>query len=224
MSPTGLETVPQARPTRGSTWREMICEIAVSRELLGQMVLRDVRLRYKQAVMGFAWALVMPLLVVAAGLVVRYAMGRLSGTAVDASALAEIAVKAVAWTFFVGALGFAATSLVGNINLVTKIYFPREVFPLSAVLTQALDSLLGAGMVLVFLLGVGVFPTWSALWAIPLLAVLFFQTLGLAMLLSSANVFFRDVKYLVQMLLTFGIFFTPVLYSPSLLGPTGGGG
>ncbi len=205
-----------------ATWREMLGELIGSRELLWQMTLRDLRLRYKQAIMGFAWALLMPLLIVGAGLVVKLLISSLSGQPLDASGFAGMAVKAVPWAFFIGSISFATTSLTNNLDLVTKIYFPREVFPLSAVLTQLVDSSVGLLVVVVLIYGIlGVPLTLAALWAIPLIALLIFFTTAAAMLTACGNLFFRDVKYIVQVLLTFGIFFTPVVFDIEQFGPTG---
>lgn len=205
-----------------ASWREMFWELFCYRELLWQMMLRDIRIRYKQAVMGFGWALLMPILVVGSGFVVKYVLAQTAGSALQTKAVAGMAVKALAWTFFAGALGFATNSLTNNIALVTKIYFPREVFPLSAVLVQAFDTSIGTLLVLgvlAVLPGVGL--SWTALWALVLVPLLMAFTTALALVLSCANVFFRDVKYIAQLLITFGIFFTPVFYETELLGPTG---
>jgi ABC-type polysaccharide/polyol phosphate export permease len=186
------------------------------------MVIRDLKLRYKQAVMGFAWAVFMPLMIVGSGFLVKYAMAQVAGESILAPGISGMTLKALGWAFFVGAVGFAVNSLTGNIDLVTKIYFPREVFPLSAVTTQFVDSLVGSvgvALVLLFVAHIGVSATW--LWAIPLLVMLVMFTTGAALFLSCGNVFFRDVKYIVQVLLTFGIFFTPVFYEPQFFGPTG---
>jgi ABC-type polysaccharide/polyol phosphate export permease len=149
-------------------------------------------------------------------------MARLSGEPLQTSILGGMGVKALGWAFFVGALGFATSSLVGNIGLVTKIYFPREVFPLSAVITQLIDSTVGSALLAVLLVGFwGVGISWTSLWAVPLVLLLILLTTGASLLLSCANVFFRDVKYLAQVILSFGIFFTPVFYEPQFFGPTG---
>lgn len=205
-----------------ASWREMFLELFYYRELLWQMILRDIRIRYKQAVMGFGWALLMPILVVGSGFVVKYVLAQTAGSALETKAVAGMAVKALAWTFFAGSLGFAVNSLTNNIGLVTKIYFPREVFPLSAVLVQAFDTSIGTVLVLaavVALPGVGL--SWTGLWALPLVLLLVAFTQALALVLSCANVFFRDVKYIAQLLITFGIFFTPVFYETEILGPIG---
>jgi ABC-type polysaccharide/polyol phosphate export permease len=199
--------------------RELARELMASRDLLSQLTIRDIKLRYKQAVMGFGWALLMPLLVVAAGLVIRLAIssGRSDGLAI--AALAGVTIKSIPWAFFVGSVSFATASLTGNQSLVSKIYFPREVLPLSAVFAQGFDTLVGMAAVAVALPFMGAHLTWALAW-LPVLALLIFMfTAASCLFLSCANLFFRDVKYLVQVLLMFGIFFTPVFFEPGMLGP-----
>jgi ABC-type polysaccharide/polyol phosphate export permease len=191
------------------------------RGLIYEFVRRDIRVRYKQSVLGFAWAVLTPTLIVLAGVLVRYAMAYVGGQTLTLEDLAGIAVKAVPWSFFAGALGFATTSLVSQANLVTKIYFPREVLPLSSTLAQTFDSGI-AGLTLLIAFGVlGVHYGMATLWAPALVACTFLLTAGLALLVSCANLFFRDVKYLVQVALTFGIFFTPVFFEPQMFGSVG---
>jgi ABC-type polysaccharide/polyol phosphate export permease len=201
--------------------REIVTDFWVYRDLLVQLTLRDVKIRYKQSVMGFAWAVLMPLLIVLAGIVVRVAMSYLSGSELETDALTGIAVKSLPWAFFVGAVGFANSSLVSNTNMVTKVYFPREVLPLSATLAQAFDTLVAAAALLVVLPFLGVGPSPALLWVAPIAVMLFAQTVAAALVLSCANLFFRDVKYLVQVLITFGIFLTPVFFEPTMFPPEG---
>jgi ABC-type polysaccharide/polyol phosphate export permease len=199
-----------------------IQELWESRELVGQLVLRDVRVRYHQAIMGFAWALFMPLLIVLSGTLVRVAMATVSGSALAPTVLGSTAVKGIMWAFFAGALGTGTQSLLANKQLFTKLYFPREVLPLAAVLAQCVDTAIGAGALALLLPFLGLTLSWALLW-IPLLAVLMFLfTLAVCLFTSCANLFFRDVKYIVQVLLTFGIFLTPVFFEPVMLGPVGG--
>lgn len=207
-------------PPRSAT-SEIISDYWSHRELLYQLTLRDVRLRYKQAVMGFGWAIFMPTLVVLSGLIVRFAMAYYAGTSLVASDVARMGVKGVGWAFFVGALGFATASLVTNSNLVTKVYFPREVLPVSATLAQAVDSLIGSAALAVLLIVLGIRPTLALLW-VPVVALLLFVfTAAVGLAVSCANLFFRDIKYIVQVVLTFGIFFTPVLFEPAAFGRRG---
>lgn len=204
------------------TLSEIAADAWQYRQLTYQLALRDVRIRYKQAVMGFAWAILMPALIVMAGALVRYAMAYVSGSEVNSAQISGMAVKAVPWAFFVGAIGFATTSLSGNAQLVSKVYFPREALPLASVLAQSFDSTVGTVALLLALPIMGVtYSLGAALW-VPVIALMLFSfTLGTALLLGCANLFFRDVKYLVQVLLTFGIFFTPVFFEPVMFGPSG---
>jgi lipopolysaccharide transport system permease protein len=196
-------------------------EVWEHRELLEQLTRRDIKLRYKQAAMGFAWAIFMPCLIVLSGLIIRFAMAQISGQSLAKVDIANIAVKGVGWAFFVGALGFATASLVGNSNLVTKIYFPREVLPLSSVCAQAFDTSIGLMTLVVILPFLGVRIHASFVWIPLLLLLLVLFTTGVSLFLSCANLFFRDVKYIVQIVLMFGIFFTPIFYEPAMLGARG---
>jgi ABC-type polysaccharide/polyol phosphate export permease len=102
-------------------WRD----IWASRELLQQLVQRDLRLRYRQAVMGFGWAILMPVLTISAGLIIRSFVAQ-SGASEGVPSIAGIAIKSWGWSFFAGAMNFATMSLLTNVQLVTKIYFPRS--------------------------------------------------------------------------------------------------
>jgi len=198
--------------------REIVHDLRTSRSLIAQLTLRDIRVRYKQALMGFAWAVLSPVLIIAAGVIVRLAVAQMASKGLEVNEIAGMVVKGLAWGFVTGAVGFATTALTGNSHLITKVYFPRETLPLSIVLASTFDSLIGAtafGLMLPF---TGWHPGWAVLWT-PLLALLLFVfTLGIALIVSCANLFFRDVKYIVQVLITFGIFFTPVFYEPAVFG------
>lgn len=212
---------PEIHPTLLEDLRQIVHDFRYSKNLIYQLTLRDIRIRYKQAVFGFAWALLLPMAVVGAGLAVRFAIAFYSGRGLALGQVAGMAVKAVPWAFFVGCLNVATPSLVSNVSLVTKIYFPREVLPLSSILAQTFDSLIGGLIVVVILPFLGV--TWSAqlLWVPVLLVTLWFLSLALGLFLSCGNIFFRDVKYLVQVFLTFGIFITPVMLDATMYGPRG---
>ena len=217
--------VPSPVPARRASVLRDLADIAhdfwTYRDLLYQITLRDIRIRYKQAVMGFAWAIFMPALIVVAGLLIKVAMANFAGKTLQATDVASLVVKALPWSFFVGAIGFAASSLLSNIALVTKVYLPREVFPVAATMAQAIDTSISAAVVAIALPFMGLHLTWSILWVPVLALLLFLFTTGVGLFLSCANLFFRDVKYIVQVLLTFGIFFTPVLFDASMVGPTG---
>lgn len=213
--------VPPEAPAQSlvAELREVASDLWHYRDLLFQLTLRDIRIRYKQAAMGVAWAALMPMLVVLAGCVVRIAMVQLGGGTFDRTSIAAIAVKAVPWAFFVGTISFATASLTGNLNLVAKVYFPRAVLPISSMLTQLADAAVAGATVALLLLVLRTPLTPALLWVPVLGLLLIIVTAAAALLLSCANLFFRDVKYIVQVVLTFGIFFTPVFFEPAMLGP-----
>ena len=210
---------PLVRRTVRGDLAQIVADFRKSEDLIYQLTLRDVRVRYKQAALGFAWALLLPAAVVMAGIVIRYAVAYSSGRGLQSAQLAGMAVKAVPWAFFVGCLNTATPSLVANKSLVTKIYFPREVLPLSAVLAQTFDSAIGLILVAMIVPFFGVTLSLQLLWVPVLLGLLWLISLGAGLFLACANLFFRDVKYLVQVFVTFGIFITPVILDISAYGP-----
>jgi ABC-type polysaccharide/polyol phosphate export permease len=196
-------------------------ELWKSRELLLQFVQRDLTVRYAQAVMGFAWALLMPVLIVGAGLVFRVVLVTLSGAPLDGADVASLAVKSLPWAFFSGGLSIATQSVITNSNLIGKIYFPREALPIATVIAQCTDLAIGLAILLAIVPFLGMHITLHALYALLILALLVVFTAGCALLLSCANLFYRDVKYIVQVILSFGVFATPVFFEPQMLGPKG---
>ena len=112
----------------GDTARELF----QYRDVLYTLVWREIKIRYKQSVLGAMWALLMPLVIVLAGVVVRFASASLSGTTLVASDIVSVAVKSVPFAFFIASIRFGTNSLIGNGNLLTKVYLPRLIFPLAA--------------------------------------------------------------------------------------------
>jgi len=196
----------------------MANELVEYRHLLLMLTWRDIKLRYKQSVMGFLWAIFMPLLIVGAGILVRFAYSLSSSQQMSMTDLASVSLKSLPWAFFVSAIKFSTNSLVGNSNLVTKIYFPREVLPTAAVLASLFDAAIASSVIVVVLIFAKIGISIYVLWMPVLLLLTLIFTVAAALFLSCANLFFRDVKYLVDALLTFGIFFTPVFYEARMLG------
>jgi len=215
-SAAATATVSRRQPCRsGSHVIERLIALytapALYRDLLLTLTMKEIRVRYKQSLMGFLWALLMPLLLVSAGAVARHALSTVSGGAMSASVL-PVLVKSAPWAFFVAALRFSTDSLVKNSNLVTKIYFPREVVPYAAVLAALFDFAVAGVAIVVVLLIAHVGLSAQLMWVPMILFLLVVLTAGLGLLASCANLFFRDVKYLVEVFLTVGIFFTPVFF------------
>jgi lipopolysaccharide transport system permease protein len=191
------------------------------RELLVMLAIRDIKVRYKQSLMGFLWAILMPTLIVIAGILVRYGYALASHKHLDLSDVVDVATKSVPWAFLVSSIKFSCQSLIGNPNLVTKVYFPKEVFPMAAVLSQLFDFVIASAVLVVLLIFAKVGASLQLLWAAPLLAILIVLALGIGLFVSAGSLFFRDVKYIVEVFLTFAIFFTPVFYDVSMFGPKG---
>ncbi len=193
-------------------------EIIRYRDLLFMLTWRDIRVRYKQSVMGLLWAVLMPAAIVMSGVVVRVAMARVANQSLSMRDLTPVFVKSVAWAFFVSSIRQGTNSLISNSSLVTRIYFPRLVVPLSAVLANLFDFVVASSVLIVILACVGVSISVNLLWVPPILVLLIVLTAGLSIFLSAAGLFFRDVKYLVEIFVMFAIFVTPVFFSASILG------
>lgn len=191
------------------------------KDILTMLTWRDIKVRYKQSIMGFAWAILMPILIIGSGLIVMVAFAAMSGKAISKLDVLSVAVKSVPWAFFVGSVRFATNSLIMNKELVSKIYFPREILPLASVLANLFDfAVAGAFLTLILAVlrvGISIYLLWLPL----ILILLLLFSAGLGIVLACANLFFRDVKYLVEVVLTYGIFFTPVFYSAGTLGKYG---
>lgn len=198
--------------------KEHLKEFYRYRGLLYMIFYRDIRIRYKQSVMGFLWAILMPVLIVMSGVMVRWGYAIATHTPLASADLASVAVKSIPWSFFVSSIRFSCNSLSNNGSLVTKIYFPKEIFPIAAVMACLFDFFIGFGalVLLLAIMRVG----WSAylVWTPLLLLTMVLLVTGIGMVVSAASLFFRDVKYIVEILLTFGIFFTPVFYDVSMFG------
>ena len=196
--------------------KEMIHEQVAFRELLMQMTRRDLMLRYKQTVMGFGWAVFMPLLNT---LIFSVMFTRVAKLDVGMPYPLFAYCGLLTWNLFASSLRFALTSLTANTSLVTKVYFPREIFPFSAVFVSVVDLAVGAtllvGMMAYYRVGVT-----SALWFLPIVLVVHIAfTAGMALLLAMWNLFYRDVKYLFDVVLTVWMFGTAVLYPIANMGP-----
>lgn len=196
----------------------MFKEIIKYRDLLFMLAMRDIRVRYKQAVMGFAWAIFMPIMAIFAGVIIRLAISFISGKPLDLTSIVSIAVKVLPWTFFVSAIKFSVNSLVSNRTLITKIYFPRETLPFGAMLACLFDFFIALCTLCILLIIAQVGVSIHLLFIPFLLIFLILFTMGLGLILSAANLFYRDVKYIVETILMFGIFFTPVFYSAATFG------
>ena len=201
--------------------RAELKELYKFRQLLVMIAARDIKVRYKQSVMGFFWAVLMPALIVASGVLVRYGYAIASHKPLNVVDLISVATKSVPWAFLVSAIKFSSQSLIGNQNLVTRVYFPKEIFPIASVLSQLFDLLIASSVLVTLLVIVRFSLNAQVFWVVPLLGITIILAVGIGLLVSAGSLFFRDVKYIVEVFLTFAIFFTPVFYDVKMLGQRG---
>jgi ABC-type polysaccharide/polyol phosphate export permease len=201
--------------------KEELRELYGYRELLYMIVYRDIKVRYKQSIMGFLWAVLMPILIVLSGVVVRYGYAVATHAPLRKADLASVAVKSLPWAFLISSIRFACGSLTNNASLVTKIFFPKEIFPIGSVLACLFDFFVAAVALIILLLILQIGWSVYLFWIPVLLLTMVVFAAGIGMIVSAASLFFRDVRYIVEVLLTFGIFFTPVFYDVSMFGRKG---
>ena len=194
---------------------EWLSEIWHSREILYFLAWRDVKVRYKQAVLGAAWAVLQPLFTM---ITFAFFFGRLAGIPSDGVPYPLFSYSALLlWTYFSVTLSQVGNSLIVNSNLITKIYFPRVLLPAAAAFGGLLDLLVGS----VFLVGMMFYYRVTPHWTILLTPVFVAQTallvMGVGMLLAALNLRYRDVKYTIPFLTQIGLFVTPIIYPVSFL-------
>ena len=191
-------------------------DIAAHRELMGFLVRRELKSRYKDSALGFVWSLIRPL----AMLIIYYvALGKFLGASRSIPDFAIfIYTGLTAWTLFNEIVTVGTASIVANSGLIKKVYLPREVFPLSAVGSAVFSFLIQLGILVAATIAVGRFPTGPRWFYFPLsLAVLLVFATALALLLSAVNVYLRDVGYLVEVALMILFWASPIVYSWSLV-------
>jgi len=185
------------------------------RELLYFLTWRDIKVRYKQTVLGAAWAIIQPFFTM---VVFSLFFGKLAKVPSDGIPYPIFAYAAlVPWTFFANGLSQSSNSLVDNANMLKKVYFPRLVVPLSSVISGVVDFILAFTVLLGMMLFYGIYPTIHVIWLPFLLLLTLTTSLGVGLWLSAMNVQFRDVRYTVPFLTQFWLFATPIAYPSSLL-------
>lgn len=185
------------------------------RELIYNFTLREIKTRYKQSVLGFVWAILKPAGTVLILTVVFSHFAKFPSDGLPYPLFAYGAL--LPWTLFTSSIGAGVPSLINNRNLVTKIYFPREVLVLSSIISTFLDIFISAILFIVMLIfykiGLGV----TALYIIPIFIIEIIFAFGLALLLSAVNVWFRDVGQASGLLMQFWMYLTPVIYPLSMV-------
>jgi lipopolysaccharide transport system permease protein len=201
-------------PSRG--WISLgLAELWAYRELLLFFVWRDVKVRYKQTVLGVFWAVIQPFFTM---VIFSLFFGRLAQVPSDGVPYPIFSYAAlVPWTFFANALTQASNSLVASANMLKKIYFPRLTMPVATVLAGVVDFVLAFAVLLAMMFYYGLAPTANVLWLPLFLLLALVTSLGVGLWLSAMNVQFRDVRYIVPFLTQAWLFATPIAYPSSLL-------
>jgi lipopolysaccharide transport system permease protein len=196
-------------------WAVPFREIWKYRELLYFLVWRDIKVRYKQTAIGIAWVVLQPLMNMAIFTVVFGRLARLPSEGLPYPVFYFSAL--VPWAYFAYSLNYATNTVVDNQNLLTKVYFPRLVLPISAVLSGLVDFSIGFVALLLVTLGYRIVPGVSMLWLPVLLLLAVCTALGVGLWLSALNALYRDVRYVMPFLVQFWMFASPVAYPSSLV-------
>jgi len=209
-------SIPSSQIGPPTRWPSLdLHELWQYRELLYFLTWRDIKVRYKQTALGAAWAVIQPLFIM---VVFSLFFGRLAGVPSDGLPYPVFTLCALLpWQLFAHALTESSNSLVGSQNLITKVYFPRLVVPISAVLGGLADFVIAFVILLGMLFFYGIVPGWQivALPGLVLLAVM--TALAVGLWLSALNVQYRDVRYTINFLVQFWLFATPVAYPSSIV-------
>jgi len=214
--PSSAGDVPVIRIESSKGWVSLkLHELWEYRELLYFLTWRDIKVRYKQTVLGAAWAIIQPFFTM---VVFSLFFGRLARVPSDGIPYPIFSYTAlVPWTFFANGLNQAVHGMVNHSNLIKKVYFPRLAIPIAKVLAGMVDFLLAFVVLIVMMFAYGIVPTVNMLW-LPLFLLLALATsLGVGLWLSAMNVQFRDVGYTVPFITQFWLFATPIAYPSSLL-------
>ncbi|MCK4947349.1 MAG: ABC transporter permease [Candidatus Aureabacteria bacterium] len=212
--PKNEEEFLEIQPSHG--WRSInLGEVWRYRELLYFLTWRNIKVRYKQTVLGAAWAIIQPFFTM---VIFSLFFGRLAKIPSDGIPYPIFSYAAlVPWVFFANGLMQSSNTLVSSANLVRKVYFPRMVLPISAIISGAVDFILAFFVLLGMMLFYGITPTANVIW-LPFLLLLALTTcLGAGMWLTAMNVQFRDVRFAVPFLIQAWLFATPIAYPSSLL-------
>jgi len=201
-------------PSKG--WRSLeLKELWKYRELLYFLTWRDVKVRYKQTTLGVAWTVIQPLMTMVIFSLIFGQLAKLPSEDVPYPIFSYAAL--LPWQLFSGALTRAGTSLVGNANLLTKVYFPRLIIPLSAITAGLVDFAISFLVLLGLMFYYAIVPTWTMLLLPFLVLFAVLTALGVGLWLSALNVQYRDVQHMIPFLVQFWMFASPVAYSAGLI-------
>lgn len=186
------------------------------RELFYILAWRDIKVRYKQTVIGVAWSIIRPLLTM---LVFTFVFGKLAKLPTEGTTPYAILVFAglLPWQFFSNALTESSNSLIGNTNLISKVYFPRLIIPASSIITSFIDFLISFVIMIGLMVYYQFIPTWQIIVMPVFIIIAFLASFGTGLWLTTMNVKFRDFRYIVPFIVQLGLYISPVGFSSSVV-------
>jgi lipopolysaccharide transport system permease protein len=186
------------------------------RELFYILSWRDIKVRYKQTVLGAAWSIIRPLLTTIVFTVVFNKIAKLENPGHAPYALMVFAGM-LPWQFFSNALSESSNSLIGNANLITKVYFPRMIIPASSVITSMVDFAISFLILIAMMCWYQFIPSWHIVFLPVFILIAFFCAFGVGLYLTAVNVKYRDFRYIIPFIIQFGLYITPVGFSSSVI-------
>ena len=200
----------------GNTSRNYWKDLWRYRELFYILSWRDVKVRYKQTVIGAAWSVIRPLLTMIIFTIVFSKVAKLPA-GVDAPYAIMVYAAMLPWIFFSTSLAEASMSLIGNSNLITKVYFPRMIVPTASIITSLVDFLISFCLLFILFLWYGYFPSWQILVLPVFLLMAFVASVGAGLFVTALNVKYRDFRYIIPFIVQFGLYISPVGFNSNVI-------
>ncbi len=200
----------------GRTERNYWQDLWRYRELFYILSWRDIKVRYKQTVIGAAWGILRPLLTMIVFTVVFSRIAQLPSEGAAPYAILVFAAM-LPWQFFANALTESSNSLIGNANLITKVYFPRLIIPASSVITSFVDFAISFALLFVLMAWYGYAPSWNMVFLPGFIVLAFFTAFGVGLYLTALNVKYRDFRYIIPFIVQFGLYISPVGFSSNVV-------
>jgi len=186
------------------------------RELFYILSWRDVKVRYKQTVIGAAWSVIRPLLTMIIFTIIFSKVAKLPA-GVEAPYAIMVYAAMLPWTFFATALSEASMSLIGNANLITKVYFPRMIVPTAAVITSLVDFAISFVLLFLLYFWYGYSPSWQIVFLPFFLLLAFIASMGAGLFITALNVKYRDFRYIIPFIVQFGLYLSPVGFNSDIV-------
>ncbi|MEP6727679.1 MAG: ABC transporter permease [Bacteroidota bacterium] len=211
MGAENIEMTIEAGKTEKNYWNDLWHY----RELFYILSWRDIKVRYKQTVIGALWSIVRPIITMLIFTIVFSKLANMGGDSGAAPYTIMVFAALLPWQFFSNALSEASNSLISNTNLISKVYFPRLIIPAASVITSLVDFLISLGLMGLMMLYYRFVPSWQVVFMPLFLLLAFLATMGIGLWLTALNVKYRDFRYIVPFIVQFGLYISPVGFNSS---------